>query len=127
MKSWVLVTIALGIVCLISSCYYNKAEILYPGGNTTCDLSAESKFSTDVLPILNANCNFSGCHNTTSAAAGVILDTYNGVRSQALNGRLIGSMNQVSGYSPMPKGNSKLPACTLAKIEKWVTSDAPNN
>jgi hypothetical protein len=112
---------------LTEGCYYDKADLLYPNGNTPCDSAVVAKFSTEVLPVMNASCNTSGCHNTTSAAAGVILDTYNGVKAQVANGRLMGSMNQTGGYSAMPRGSAKLNSCTLAKIQQWINSGTPNN
>ena len=33
-------------------------------------------FNLEILPILNSNCAFSGCHNASSAQDGVILDNY---------------------------------------------------
>ena len=114
-------------VCLVSlnSCYYDKAELLYPGSNLPCDTtSATAKFSTDVLPVMNASCNLSGCHNSTDASSGVILDSYAGVRTQALNGRL---MSSTSSTGTMPKNAARLSNCTLAKIQQWINSSTPNN
>lgn len=112
---------------VFNSCYYNKKDILYPDGNIPCDATAAVKFSSDVLPVMNVSCNSSGCHNTSSAAAGIILDTYAGVKNQAINGRLMGSINQTSGYSSMPKGGAKLNNCTLTKIQQWINDGTPNN
>lgn len=36
-------------------------------------------FDKDILPILNSNCAFSGCHDAASAENGVILDSYENV------------------------------------------------
>lgn len=109
------------------SCYYDKQDLLYPDGKTPCDTSVVAKFSSDVLPVMNASCNTSGCHNITSAAGGIILDTYNGVKTQSINGRLMGSMNQTGGYSAMPRGAAKLNSCILIKIQQWINSGTPNN
>ncbi len=121
------VIIALAFCCTFASCYYDKADILYPDGNVPCDTSVTAKFSSDVLPVMNANCNTTGCHNTISAANGIILDTYAGVKAQTSNGRLMGSINQKSGFSAMPKGASKLPTCSITKIQQWINSGTPNN
>jgi len=111
-------------VLSFESCYYDKAELLYPNSNLPCDTTTVVQFSTDVLPVMNASCNLGGCHNTVSASSGVILDTYAGIRTQALNGRLMGSVNSTG---TMPKGASKLNNCTLAKIQKWIDAGTPNN
>lgn len=127
MKAVLMIMVAILSLSLMESCYYDKADLLYPDGKTPCDTSVVAKFSSDVLPIMNASCNSGGCHNTASAGGGVILDTYNGVKTQAANGRLMGSMNQTGSYSAMPKGGSKLNSCTLTKIQQWINSGTPNN
>ena len=43
-----------------------------------CD-SNRLYFDLDILPILNNSCSIEGCHNTTSAAAGVILVNYDSI------------------------------------------------
>jgi hypothetical protein len=114
-------------VAFFESCYYDKADVLYPDGKLPCDTSVVAKFSTDVLPVMNVSCNTSGCHNTTAASAGVILDTYAGVKAQVANGRLMGSINQTGGFSAMPKGAAKLNSCTITKLQQWINSGTPNN
>lgn len=114
-------------VSCFQSCYYDKADVLYPDGKIPCDTSVVAKFSTDVLPVMNVSCNTSGCHNTVSASSGVILDTYAGVKAQIANGRLIGSISQTGAFSPMPKGAGMLNSCTITKIQQWINSGSPNN
>ena len=109
------------------SCYYDKSDSLYPDGKLPCDTSVVAKFSADVLPVMNASCNTSGCHGTTSAAGGVILDTYAGVKAQIVNGRLMGSINQTGSFSAMPRGAAKLNSCLITKIQQWINSGIPNN
>lgn len=112
-------------VVLLQSCYYDKADLLYPNSNQPCDTTVVAKFSTDVMPVMTNSCNASGCHNTASASSGVILDTYAGVKTQALNGRLIASIDHINGT--MPKGGAKLSTCTITKIQQWINSGTPNN
>lgn len=40
-------------------------------------------FETDILPLLNSNCAFSGCHDAASAEDGVILESYESVIATA--------------------------------------------
>jgi cytochrome c553 len=125
MKTILLTLFSILVILFIEGCYYDKAELLYPDSNLPCDTtSATAKFSTDVLPVMNASCNLSGCHNSTDASSGVILDNYAGVRTQALNGRLMGS---TSSTGTMPKNAARLSSCTLAKIQQWINSSTPNN
>lgn len=116
---------ALLCISMFSSCYYDKEDYLY--GTTTCNASGAS-FSATVLPIMNQRCN--SCHSSNAAAsagAGIILDNYNSVKTYVTNGKLLGSINHSSGYSPMPKGGGSLTSCEIAKVTDWVNSGAPNN
>lgn len=127
MKLLSMVIAALLLAGLLNACYYDKADLLYPGSSTACDTSVTAKFSSEVLPVMNASCNQSGCHNTSGASGGVILDTYAGVKAAIANGRLTGSLNQSGSYSAMPKGGSKLNTCTITKIQQWINAGAQNN
>jgi hypothetical protein len=55
------------------------------------------------------------------------MSSYATDRAIALNGKLYGSISHASGYSAMPKGTSKMTACQLATIKKWIDSGSPNN
>lgn len=112
-------------ICLmvsLNSCYYDKAELLYP--NNVCDTAAV-KYSTSVLPVLSSSCI--SCHGGGTPSAGVSLDTYAGVKTQVDNGRLWGAVSHSAGFSPMPKNGNKLSACNLEKIRIWIAAGAPNN
>ena len=109
---------------LISSCYYDKAELIYTQ-NVACDTS-NVKYSTVVAPILNTNCN--GCHGGNAAmGAGIILDNYASTKVYIDNRRLINSILQNGTASNMPKGGGKLDACTIRKINSWINKGALNN
>ncbi len=127
MKSILIIVTLIFTVAVFESCYYDKADLLYPDGKIPCDTTVVAKFSSDVLPVMNVSCNTSGCHNTTSAASGVILDTYAGVKAQVANGRLMGSINQTGSFSAMPKGAGKLNSCSITKIQQWINSGTLNN
>ncbi len=123
-STFILVVIGLLILLLVSAtgCYYDKEEILYP--DSACDTSAVS-YSTSVLPVLSANCN--GCHGGATPSAGIRLDLYTGVKQQADNGRLLGSISHNPIFSPMPKNGNKLSDCNIAKVRKWIAGGALNN
>lgn len=123
MKQILLFTAGLFLFSL-SSCFYDKADLIYPQP-TTCD-TATVTYSGTVAPILTANCNV--CHGGTAAAgAGIKLDTYASVATWVTNGRLLNSMLHNGQASPMPKGGSKLDACTINKVSAWITKGAANN
>jgi len=113
----------------LSSCYYDVDEELNPPlVSNVCDTTA-SKFGADIQPILNSNCATTGCHTTVSIAGGYIFDNYTDTKSTIDNdsARFIGSILQETGFSPMPKGGSKLSDCNISKIKAWIASGAPNN
>lgn len=92
--------------------------------NGACDTSNVT-YSSSIAPLMQNSCV--GCHNSTSLGGGVNLSSYGGVQTVALNGRLSGSVNHLSGYKAMPQGGNKLSGCNLAKIRIWIDAGAPNN
>src|SRR6478672_12655645 len=106
----------------VSSCYYDKEEVLYP--DSICD-TADVRYSTTIQPVLSSNCV--SCHGGSTPSAGIKLDTYEGVSIQAANGRLWGAVSHSANFSPMPKNANKLSNCNLAKIKKWLDAGHPNN
>lgn len=108
---------------LLTACYYDVEEELYP--NDLCELENLS-FAADIQPILQAQCN--GCHFTGSAlGGGIVLDNYDGVKFMVDNNRLLGSIRREAGFSPMPQGQPQLGQCNIDKIAAWVEAGAPNN
>ncbi len=94
-------------------------------GNTiTCD-TANVTFSGSVKPILQTNCTV--CHSGNPPQGGIDLSNHAGVKAMATGGTLVGAIEHRSGFSPMPKGGNKLPACDIAKIKKWVALGAKND
>lgn len=90
----------------------------------TCDTTNMS-FSINILPIMQLYCN--GCHSGTSPSGNISLTTHAAVLTQVNNGKLLGSIKHLSGYSAMPKGSSQLSACLVNKITAWVNAGSPNN
>jgi hypothetical protein len=39
----------------------------------------------------------------------------------------VGAITHAPGFTPMPQGGAKLPACEIAKIKAWVDAGSPNN
>jgi hypothetical protein len=109
----------------LSGCYYDKEEILYPGG--ACD-TTNVTYSGTVSGTIYTNCN--ACHSSGAANAnggGIQLDAYTKLKVYVDNGKLIGSINHAGGFSPMPKNATKLSSCNIAKVQAWVNAGAPNN
>lgn len=92
--------------------------------NNTCD-SNQFKYGANISIIINSYCT--GCHSGTAASGNIDLSTYNTVKIQATNGRLVGAVTHAAGYSAMPKNANKLSDCQITQIKKWVAAGALNN
>ena len=122
-----LALLALLALALLSGCYFDNEEQLYPKNpNATC-VTTDVTFSATIQPIINQNCATSGCHAGSAPAGGYNLEDHAGVQSIANNGSLLGTINHESGYSQMPKNLPKLPDCSISQIAAWVSAGAPNN
>ncbi|MDP2174398.1 MAG: hypothetical protein Q8K70_00660 [Bacteroidota bacterium] len=113
------------VLMFFSACRKENAETLYPD-NSNCDTS-NMTYSTHISPILKSNCALSGCHNSASKSAGYAYETYNEIKASVNNGRLMGSIRHLSGFSNMPKGGSKLSDCNINKIQAWINKGALDN
>jgi hypothetical protein len=114
----------LGIITTtFTSCYYDNTEELYPQP-VECD-TINVTYSQTIAPIMNTNCN--DCHSGAAPPANVITDNYTDLKTIADDGRLWGSINHESGYSPMPKDRPKMNDCDLKKINIWLDNGALND
>lgn len=123
----ILIFVLLLITFLIGSCYYDSNESLYPQVAAACDTSNVT-YSASVTRILNSNCMV--CHSNSQAGSlggNIKLENFADVKTYATNGRLYGAIAHLNGYSPMPKGASKLSNCEITTIKKWIDTGAPNN
>ena len=112
-----------GMLVLLSSCYYDVAEELYPE-KPVCDTTNVS-FTDHVFPIINTNCT--SCHGGQAPAGNIRLENYNDISAAANNGSLLGVIRHEQGWSPMPKGGGKLNDCDITKIEIWANQGTQNN
>lgn len=104
-----------------SGCYYDKEELLYPGGNQPVDCTTvAAKFNTDVLPLVTTKCAISNCHDA-SAAGGQIFKTYAQISAakDRINTRAVVEKS-------MPQTGPLLPA-EVNILKCWIESGAPNN
>ncbi|MEZ5057186.1 MAG: hypothetical protein R2879_09135 [Saprospiraceae bacterium] len=113
----------LGIAAL-PGCYYDNEEDLFGGSDSNCD-TTNVTFAADVNPIIISRCY--QCHENGAEGGGIILASYAQIKPWIDNGRLIGSIKQLAGFSPMPKSASKIPDCEINTIEAWINSGYPDN
>jgi hypothetical protein len=113
-------------VAILSGCYNRKADLIIP--NNDCDTSVVISYRSDITNILQQNCFM--CHGVdkyASAGGNNQLDSFLGLQTVVLNGKLLKAINHSAGAVPMPYGGGKLSDCDIMKITAWVNRGAPNN
>lgn len=123
MKNIFLTVLVLISISIISSCYYDNFEELNPGAGLTCDTTKSVTFATDILPIMTSNCgtNNAACHKA-GASGFYQLDNIAGIDAAIADGKFIQSIKHQSGASAMPKNSPKLDDCSIALIDKWLST-----
>jgi len=105
---------------MITSCYYDNEEELYPECNTE-----GMSHSSDITPIIKNNCYT--CHDQASNQGGVTLEGYSNLKVYVDNGKLLGAIKHEPGFSEMPQGLPQLKQCEIDKIEAWIDQGALDN
>lgn len=113
-------------IVLLSSCYYDNYEELYPAplGADNCDTSGTISYANSISKIFTNNCN--GCHAASVANGSIILDNYNSVITAINSGKLIPAIDQTGAF-PMPPGGVRLSDCKISQIKIWISQGNLNN
>lgn len=98
------------LVMVFSNCTSDSTDDL------TIPIPTAVTYTQNVKPILDTSCATSGCHSTTSNAAGLILETYAQAKDAFENRYALGRM-QSQGASMPPSGN--LPSASIDIIRNW--------
>ena len=121
-----LTALIIGTMVMISSCYYDKADLLYSGNAGPCTDSAGTvSYAQKVVPLLQQYCY--SCHTGNFPSGNQLMGTYTSDKAMAMNGMLYGTIAHWAGYSPMPQGMAKMTNCQIAVIKKWIDSGTLNN
>lgn len=105
-------------ILLFVSCENNKEELLYPDGTAGECNGVTSKFSTDVLPLIQDKCQ--GCHGTGSTDGPGALTSYGQIKANTDRIRAA-VINRT-----MPKDGT-LTAEQIKTIVCWIDAGAENN
>jgi uncharacterized membrane protein len=103
---------------LLGACTADNEESLY-GPPVDCT-QVSARFSTDVLPVIQSKCAYSGCHDATQSG-GVMLTSYDLVRQYASRIR-----DAVFVQKIMPK-QGELTTEQRKRLKCWLDAGAPNN
>lgn len=127
MKRLLLIGTTLSAAIVITSCYYDKEQLLYPdtASGPCTDTSMDVSYSQKVVPIFKQYCY--GCHGSNFPSGNIQMGTYATDKVIAQNGKLYGSVSRLSGYSPMPQSGGKLSKCQLTIIKRWIDAGMLNN
>lgn len=110
----------------VSSCYYDKEDLLYGGNNGPCtDTTGTISYTQKVVPMLQQYCY--SCHTGNFPSGNKLMGTYAADKIMAQNGSLYGTINHSAGFSPMPQGMPKMSNCQIATIKKWIDTGMLNN
>lgn len=108
---------------ILSSCFYDNEEYLYPGQQSNCDTLSPTYTANIAKIIANNNCN--GCHSSASHPnTDVVTDNYGDLKTNIE--RVWQSINYFSAIH-MPKEGPKLSECELATIGQWRNLEMPEN
>ena len=117
----ILLVSVLALTLTVSGCYYDNEEDLYLG-SSTCD-TTNVTYSTSVAPVFAGYCN--SCHSGSSPSGNIKTDSYSSVVTNIT--RIVGAINQRSGFKPVPQNGGKLTSCDLTKIDIWIRKGMLNN
>ncbi len=92
--------------------------------SSTKNTSTVITYTQNVKSIIDFNCA-SSCHNALKPAGGIDLTTFENVKMQSVEGKLIPAIQHAEGAKAMPKRAEQLDDATIQVIVKWVAGGAP--
>ena len=109
------------ILLFLNSCTWENEEEYFDVEQ--CDTT--NLTYNDVESIFRINCAV--CHYPEATPVEeIILDNYENIVSAINTGRVLPAINH-EGPVDMPRGQPKLPECTINQIEAWVNNGMPEN
>lgn len=114
------------VSCLFMSCYYDNSQELY--GTAVCT-TVNISYTNGISEVIARNTCL-GCHSGTSPAGGFKLQTYADVKAKGLETRsgtsvLLGALQHLPNFTPMPQGLSQISQCDINKIQEWIKAGMP--
>jgi hypothetical protein len=118
----VLFSVLTAFSIFIISCEKDEiVKVPIPTGN--CDTTIIT-FATNIEPVIKERCE--GCHSNSTQLAGVNLEGYENIKSHALDGSLVSSIEgTMSGY--FYKAGDTTASCKFLQLKAWINKGAPND
>jgi len=119
----------ISLLAILSGCYYDNEEELYPDQGNDCD-TTNVTYSGTVYPVISSNCT--SCHSGSTPQGNVLLEDYISISAAAAipagqYGSLYGAISHDPGNSPMPKNGTQLSDCKIRQIKVWIDAGRPDN
>lgn len=108
------------VVSLFIQCKKDNVESQQQNTTNSCDTTNVTY--SRIASILSAN-SCTGCHNS---GASVPLNNYDNVKAAANSGRLLGAVEHLAGYTPMPNSSQKISECDRKTIRAWINQGVRN-
>lgn len=118
--SFLLALFTLMSISFFIQCKKDNVESKSQTQSNTCDTTNVTY--SKIASILSTN-SCIGCH---SSSASVPLNNYDNVKTVALSGRLVGAVEHLSGYNPMPNSSQKISECDRKTIKAWINQGTKN-
>lgn len=118
LKNLFLVLVGLGLV-IQYACSDDDETPNTNNNGIACDSALNATYNGMVGALINANCNFSGCHNS-GGAGGIKLTNYAEVKAAAMQDRFLKSIKHEAGGSPMPKNGVQFSERNVLTFECWI-------
>jgi len=87
-----------------------------------CD-TTNVTYTTHIAGLMQQYCT--GCHGNAQQSGGINLASYADVKTQGLNGQLIGTITHDPNSSIMPPNGIKLGNCQIREVQLWIAANCP--
>lgn len=107
------------LILSLQGCYYETADELFGLG---CPDRIET-YDASIAGLIDYRCT--GCHSGNNPEGGLMLTTYEEVKSAALNGDLLERIELPESNSASMPPNGSLDSCDIDLIKTWIALGGP--
>ena len=108
------------VLVLVSSCYYDNGEALFPNADINCD-TVNVNFTPVASEIIYQSCATTNCH--VAGTGRVLLTNYDEIKSTIDNGLFV--QRTIYAQDMPPQG--PLSPCNIKKLNAWINNGALND